>query len=83
MRAERRVDRIGMDIHRNFSPVTARDDRQRIVWRRRLEHRDRRVLRRTLGEWPTGTPVVLEGSFGWSWSVKGQPADAMVAAARG
>lgn len=67
MRTKSKVARIGMDIHRCFSQVTARDDQQRIVWRRRLEHRDRRVLRRALGDWPTGTPVVLEGSFGWSW----------------
>ncbi len=61
------VARIGMDIHRNFSKVTARDAQQRIVWRQRLEHRDRDALRHHLARWPTQTPVVLEGSFGWSW----------------
>ena len=64
-----RVARIGMDIHRNFSRVTARDDQQEIIWRQRLEHRDREVLRRRLERWPAGTPVVLEGTFGWSWLV--------------
>ena len=63
------VARIGMDIHRTFSKVTARDAQQRIVWRQRLEHRDRAELRAALAEWPGGTPVVLEGSFGWSWLV--------------
>ncbi len=61
------VARIGMDIHRNFSKVTARDGQQRIVWRQRLEHRERPALRAVLRHWPAGTPVVLEGSFGWSW----------------
>ena len=58
------VARIGMDIHRNFSKVTARDTQQRIVWRQRLEHRERQALRQQLARWPAGTPVVLEGSFG-------------------
>jgi transposase len=61
------VARIGMDVHRTFSKVTARDAQQRIVWRQRLEHRERADLRRRLARWPTSTPVVLEGSFGWSW----------------
>lgn len=61
------VTRIGMDIHRNFSKVTARDTQQRVVWRQRLEHRERQALRQQLARWPTQTPVVLEGSFGWSW----------------
>ena len=61
------VARIGMDIHRNFSQVSARDEQQRLLWRQRLEHRDRPALRAALGRWPAGTPVVLEGSFGWSW----------------
>jgi len=63
----RSVAGIGMDIHRNFSQVTARDEERRIVWRQRLKHRDRPALRQALARWPAGTPVVLEGSFGWSW----------------
>ena len=43
------VARIGMDIHRKFSKVTARDAQQRIVWRERLEHRERDVLRQRAG----------------------------------
>lgn len=61
------VARIGMDIHRSFSKVTARDAQQRVVWRQRLDHRDRAALRDQLTRWPAQTPVVLEGSFGWSW----------------
>jgi len=61
------VARIGMDVHRAFSRVTARDAGQRVVWRQRLDHRDRLALRARLARWPAATPVVLEGSFGWSW----------------
>lgn len=64
-----RVARIGMDIHRNFSKVTGRDEQQRVVWRQMLKHRDRPALRHVLAKWPAGTPVVLEGTFGWSWLV--------------
>lgn len=67
MGTKQSVARIGMDIHRNFSQVTARDGQERIVWRQRLEHRERDGLRRHLASWPAQTPVVLEGSFGWSW----------------
>jgi transposase len=67
MGMKKSVARIGMDIHRTFSQVTARDAQQRIVWRQRLEHGDRERLRRHLAGWPAQTPVVLEGSFGWSW----------------
>lgn len=61
------VARIGMDVHRNFSSVTARDAKQKVVRRERLGHRDRDALRRQLAGWPAGAPVVLEGSFGWGW----------------
>ena len=61
------VARIGMDIHRNFSKVTGRDEQQRVVWRQMLKHRDRAALRQVLAKWLAGTPVVLEGTFGWSW----------------
>lgn len=67
MRMGTSVARIGMDIHRNFSQVTARDAQEQVVWRQVLKHRDRPALRRALEKWPVGTPVVLEGTFGWSW----------------
>ncbi len=35
--------------------------------RMRLEHRDRPAMRERLAELPTGTPVAMEGSFGWQW----------------
>lgn len=57
----------GMDVHRKFSNVTLRDAEGRVVVRERLDHLDRRKLRRHLGWWPKGTPLVLEASFGWPW----------------
>jgi transposase len=58
---------MGLDAHRKFSKVTGRDAQGRVVCRQRIEHRDRRTLRAALGRWPKGTPVVLEGTFGWGW----------------
>ena len=58
---------IGVDVHRRFSTVTARNAEGKIAWRQRLEHGDRRQLRRYLEDWPGGTPVILESSFGWEW----------------
>ena len=62
-----RVTQIGLDAHRKFSKVTARDEDNRIVWRQRLEHGNRHKLRDQLRSWPPGTPVILEGTFGWGW----------------
>jgi transposase len=67
MSKDDRVARIGLDCHRTFSTATARAAQGKIVWRKRLEHGDRRPLRRELGTWPKGAPVVLEGTFGWGW----------------
>lgn len=61
------VRQIGCDCHRRFSTVTARDEHNRVVWRERLDHRDRQQLRGKLQKWPRGTPVVLEATFGWGW----------------
>ena len=67
MEQDRRVTQIGLDCHRKFSRVSARDAAGRIVWRQRLEHADRQRLRERLRTWPSGVPVVLEGTFGWGW----------------
>ena len=61
------VTQVGLDSHRKFSKVTARDAEGRVVWRQRLQHTDRAELRKRLQEWPKGVPVVLEGTFGWGW----------------
>ena len=62
-----KITQVGLDSHRMFSSATARDARGTIVWRKRLEHGDRQALREELQTWPKGTPVVLEGTFGWGW----------------
>ena len=64
---DRTATNIGLDVHRRFSKVTARNAEGQIAWRERLEHGDRQGLRKRLGGWPPGTPVILESSFGWEW----------------
>lgn len=61
------VSHLGLDNHRAFSRITARDAENRLVWRQRLEHRDRQVIREQMRSWPTGVPVILECTFGWAW----------------
>ena len=62
-----KVTRVGLDVHRNFSQASLQDDRGQVIARQRLEHADRQELRRQIGAWPAGTPVVLEATFGWGW----------------
>jgi transposase len=61
------VSHAGMDCHRTFSRMTARDSQNRVVFRQRLEHDDREKLRRRFRQLPAGTPVIIESTFGWSW----------------
>lgn len=58
---------IGLDVHYEFSTVTMRDSKEKVVCRERLEHRDREALRRRLAQWPPGAVTAMEGSFGWGW----------------
>jgi len=58
---------VGLDCHRNFSTATGRDDSMKVLWRQLLDHRDRGQLREALSDLPAGTPVILEGTFGWGW----------------
>jgi transposase len=62
---------VGWDLHRKFSQVSLqrRDDvgEIRVVERARLEHDDLAKLRVWLRKLPAGTPVALEGAFGWPW----------------
>lgn len=67
MKRDVSVAQIGVDVHKVFSTVTARGEGQKVVWRERLNHRDRAALRVRLAGWPTGVPVILEGTFGWGW----------------
>jgi transposase len=62
-----RVHHMGMDVHKHFSRITARDAKGELVFRGRLEHGDREALRKEFRRWPAGTPVILEGTFGWGW----------------
>lgn len=67
MNRKAKVSHIGMDIHRTFSTVTARDAGNRVVWRQRAEHRDRDALHQQFKRWGLQTPVILESTFGWGW----------------
>jgi transposase len=67
MRTESRITQVGLDNHKNFSRLTGRDSSGKIVFRQRLEHKDRPALREDLRRLPARTPVVLEGTFGWGW----------------
>jgi transposase len=62
---------VGWDLHRKFSQVSLqrREDggEIRVVQRARLEHDDLPKLRRWLEKLPTGTPIAMEGAFGWPW----------------
>lgn len=62
-----KVTQMGLDCHKKFSTVTARDATGRIAFRTRLEHADRGRMRAQIRDWPRGVPVVLEGTFGWGW----------------
>ena len=66
MRRSASVTHMGLDIHRNFSQVSACGEGGQLLWRARLEHADRAALRAELARWPK-VPVVLESSFGWGW----------------
>ena len=67
MRKQATISQIGMDVHRTFSIASARQSSGRVAWRQRLEHADRQQLREELSQWSKGTPVILEGTFGWGW----------------
>jgi len=64
---DRTATAIGLDVHRRFSTVTARNAEGNIAGRQRLEPEDRDDLRKPLETWPQGIPVILESSFGWEW----------------
>ena len=62
---------VGWDIHRKFSQLSVVQRNEhgeiRVMKRMRLEHADRAAMRERLAELPPGTPVAMEGSFGWPW----------------
>ena len=67
MGMQEKVTCVGLDCHKNFSRLTARDASMKVLFRQRVEHVDREALRAQLRGLPAGTPVVLEGTFGWGW----------------
>jgi transposase len=62
---------VGWDLHRKFSQLSLQQRNEsgevRVVERARLEHADRESMRRWLAKLPRGTPVAMEGAFGWPW----------------
>jgi transposase len=61
------VTQVGLDNHRTFGSTTARNAAGEVVARVKLDYRRRETLRAQLQQFPPGTPVIVEGSFGWSW----------------
>ena len=62
-----RVTHVGLDCHRKFSTLSGRDAAGKVIVRQKLDHADRAAMGRDLSLFARGTPVVLEGSFGWGW----------------
>jgi len=62
-----RIAQMGLDAHRVFSVITARDQEGNVVRRERIEHRNRPIMLEQLARFPKDTEVVLESSFGWGW----------------
>lgn len=62
---------IGWDIHRKFSRVSIVQQNEqgeiRVSERMRLEHDNRAAMEAKLRKLPAGTPVAMEGSYGWPW----------------
>lgn len=62
---------VGWDLHRKFSQVSVMrreaNGEIRVVERARLEHADREAMQQWLRQLPAGTPVAMEGAFGWPW----------------
>ena len=59
------LHRVGLPQKLQLSHGPGRQSQ--VVFRRRLDHRDRGLLRQALSSWPARTPVILEGTFGWGW----------------
>jgi hypothetical protein len=62
---------VGWDIHRKFSRLSVVERNEsgeiRVVKRMRLEHADREAMQAELKKLRPGTPVAMEGAFGWPW----------------
>jgi transposase len=62
---------VGLDLHRKFSQASLQqelpDGEIRVMERKRLDHLDRPAMEAWLKKLPAGTPVAMEGAFGWPW----------------
>lgn len=61
---------VGWDLHRKFSQVsvvTMDAEQVQVARRQRLEHADRAAMAAWLAKLPPGTPIAMEGAFGWQW----------------
>ena len=61
------VTQTGLDNHRKFGNLTARDAQKNVVARMKLDYTNREAMARQLAQLPPGTPVIVESSFGWGW----------------
>jgi transposase len=61
------VAQSGLDNHRKFGDLTARDAQKNVVARMKLDYTNHRAMARQLSQLPPGTPVIVESSFGWGW----------------
>jgi transposase len=65
---------VGWDLHRKFSqvaiieqPDTTNPAELCLKECLRIDHHDRDAMRQWLAQLPPGTPVAMEGAFGWPW----------------
>jgi transposase len=61
------VAQSGLDSHKRFAQLTARDHQKNVVVRMKLDYTDREAMARQLSQLPPGSPVIMESSFGWGW----------------
>ena len=61
-----KVYHVGVDLHKEFSQVTAMDDHGKILSKRRLEN-DADTLEEYFSKVPKGSPVVMEATRNWYW----------------
>lgn len=60
------VYHVGVDLHKDFSQVTAIDDEGNVLSKKRLANEDD-VLEEYFSKVPKGSPVVMEATMSWYW----------------
>ena len=61
-----KVYHVGVDLHKEFSQVTAMDDKGKILSKGKLEN-DADTLEEYFSKIPKGSPVVMEATRNWYW----------------